>query len=40
MDKLGVDLLKSGAEQSLRFPEEFAPTVLKTLGQFIRYTLT
>ena len=39
MDKLGVDLLKSGAEKSLGFPEEFAPTVQKTIGQFTRYTL-
>jgi hypothetical protein len=40
MDKLGTDLLKDGTAKSLRFPEEFAPTVAKTLGQFTRYNLT
>jgi len=39
MDKVGTDLLKDGAAKSLRFPEEFAPTVEKTLGQFVRYKL-
>jgi hypothetical protein len=39
MDKLGTDLLADGSEKSIRFPEEFAPTVEKTLGQYIRYNL-
>ncbi len=39
MDKLGVDLLKDGAEKSLRFPQDYAPTVNESLGQFIRYKL-
>ena len=39
IDKLGTDILKDGKPSSLRFPEEFAPTVQKTLGQFTRYNL-
>ena len=39
MDKIGTDLLADGSEKSIRFPEEFAPTVEKTIGQFIRYNL-
>jgi hypothetical protein len=39
MDKLGVDILKDGDVKSLRFPEDFAPTVEKTIYQFTRTTL-
>jgi hypothetical protein len=39
LDKLGLDLLKSADVKSLRFPEDFAPTVEKTISEYIRYTL-
>ncbi len=39
MDKVGTDILKDGKSASIRFPEEFAPTVQKTISQFTRYTL-
>lgn len=39
LDKLGVDILKAGDEKSLRFPEDFAPTVENTLASYIRYKL-
>jgi hypothetical protein len=39
LDKLGIDILKDGQVASLRFPEDFAPTVEKTLGNYIRYKL-
>ena len=40
LDKIGTDLLKDGSAKSLRFPEEFAPTVEKTLAKYLRYNLT
>jgi len=39
MDKVGTDLLKDGAEKSLRFPDDFAPTVENVLGDYVRYKL-
>ena len=39
LDKLGTNILKAGEDKSLRFPEDFAPTVEKSIGQFIRYKL-
>ena len=39
LDKLGTDLLKGGDEKKLGVPQDFAPTVEKTIGQFIRYKL-
>lgn len=39
MDKVGTDLLKDGAEKSLRFPDDFAPTVENILGDYIRFKL-
>jgi hypothetical protein len=39
-DKLGTDILKNGDVKSLRFPEDFAPSVEQTLTQFKRYQLT
>ena len=40
LDKLGTDLLKSGKVSSLRFPEDFAPSVEQTLNAFKRYQIT
>ena len=39
-DKLGVDTLKDGDEKSLRFPQEFAVSVEKTLADFVRPNYT
>jgi len=39
-DKLGTDVLKGGADASVRFPESFALTVEQTLQSYIRYQLT
>jgi hypothetical protein len=39
MDKTGAELLHNDAAKSLRFPDDYAPTVEKTLNQFIRYKL-
>jgi hypothetical protein len=39
-DKLGTDILKSGKDTSIRFPEQWAPTVEETLKAFKRYQLT
>lgn len=38
-DKLGTDILASGKVASLRFPEDFAPTVEQILGSFKRLQL-
>lgn len=40
LDKLGTDLLRSGKVSSLRFPEDFAPSVEQTLATFKRYQIT
>jgi hypothetical protein len=39
IDKLGTDLLSDGAIKSLRFPEDFAPTVDATLYNYKRFNL-
>ena len=39
-DKLGADILKSGKDSSIRYPEDFAPTVMATVDKFKRYQLT
>ncbi|MDR3459553.1 MAG: hypothetical protein P4N60_19155 [Verrucomicrobiae bacterium] len=39
-DKLGNDLTKDGDVKSLRFPEDFAPSVEQTITAFKRYQLT
>jgi hypothetical protein len=40
LDKIGTDVLSEGRLRSLRFPEDFAPTVGETLSTFRRYQLT
>jgi hypothetical protein len=39
IDKIGTDLLSDGGVKSLRFPEDFAPTVETTVGNYKRYNL-
>jgi hypothetical protein len=39
LDKIGLDLLNDGQIRSLRFPEDFAPTVAATLNSYKRYNL-
>ena len=39
-NKLGTNLLKSGTESSVRFPEAWGPNVENTLQSFKRYQLT
>lgn len=38
-DKLGLDLLNDGDIKSLRFPQDFAPTIEATLNSYKRYNL-
>lgn len=39
-DKIGTDVLTSGKVSSLRFPEDFAPTVEQTLSLYKRFQIT
>lgn len=39
LDKTGANILKDGEEKSLRFPQDFAPTVENTLGQYKNFNL-
>jgi len=39
-DKLGTDILSSGKSASIRFPEDFAPTVEDTLRTYKRFQIT